>query len=145
MMSEIVFNLEQIKDRMPHREPFLFLDAVTKLGPNLLEAYRDIKAEEFYFAGHFPGLPTMPGVLMVEAIAQAGILLVCEKREPRRGRKTLFAGIEKVRFRRQVVPGDRLLLSADIVNGRSSVYKIHGTAKVGDDLACEAVVIGALR
>ena len=101
-MSEIVLSLEQIKEMLPHREPFLFIDAVTKLEANLIEGYRDIKAEEFYFAGHFPGLPTMPGVLMVEAIAQAGILLVCEVREPRRGRKTLFAGIEKVRFRRQV-------------------------------------------
>ena len=144
-MSDIVITLEQIKEMLPHREPFLFIDAVTRLEPNLIEGYRDIKAEEFYFAGHFPGFPVMPGVLMVEAIAQVGILLVCEAREKRQGRKTLFAGIEKVRFRRQVQPGDRLLLSADIVNGRSSVYKIHGTAKVGDELACEAVVIGALR
>jgi 3-hydroxyacyl-[acyl-carrier-protein] dehydratase len=144
-MSEIVLGIEQIKEMLPHREPFLFIDAVTKLESNLIEGYRDIKADEFYFAGHFPGFPVMPGVLMVEAIAQIGILLVCEAREKRQGRKTLFAGIEKVRFRRQVQPGDRLLLSADIVGGRSSVYKIHGTAKVGDELACEAVVIGALR
>jgi len=144
-MSEIVLTVEQIKEMLPHREPFLFIDAITKLEANLIEGYRDVKAEEFYFAGHFPGMPVMPGVLMVEAIAQAGILLVCEVREKRLGRKTLFAGIEKVRFRRQVQPGDRLLLSADIVSGRSSVYKIHGTAKVGDELACEAVVIGALR
>ena len=144
-MSEIVLTTEQIKEMLPHREPFLFIDAVTKLEANLIEGYRDIKAEEFYFAGHFPGFPVMPGVLIVEAIAQVGILLVCEVREKRQGRKTLFAGIEKVRFRRQVQPGDRLLLSADIVSGRSSVYKIHGTAKVGDELACEAIVIGALR
>lgn len=144
-MSEIVLSLEQIKEMLPHREPFLFIDAVTKLEPNLIAGYRDVKAEEFYFPGHFPGLPVMPGVLMVEAIAQIGILLVCEVREKRQGRKTLFAGIEYVRFRRQVQPGDRLLLTADIVGGRSSVYKIHGTAKVGDELACEAIVIGALR
>jgi len=144
-MSEIVLTTEQIKEMLPHREPFLFIDAVTKLEANLIEGYRDIKADEFYFAGHFPGFPVMPGVLMVEAIAQAGILLVCKVREERRGRNTLFAGIERVRFRRQVRPGDRLLLSADVVSGRSSVYRIHGTAKVGDELACEAVVIGALR
>jgi 3-hydroxyacyl-[acyl-carrier-protein] dehydratase len=145
LMSEIVLTLEQIKETLPHREPFLFIDAVTKLEANLIEGCRDIKAEEFYFAGHFPGYPVLPGVLMVEAIAQIGIMLVCKVREERRGRKTLFAGIEKVRFRRQVQPGERLLLSADIVSGRSSVYKIHGTAKVGDELACEAIVIGALR
>ena len=144
-MSEIALTIEQIKEMLPHREPFLFVDAVTKLEANLIQGYRDIKADEFYFAGHFPGNPVLPGVMMVEAIAQIGIMLVCKVREERRGRNTLFAGIENVRFRRQVQPGDRLLLSADIVGGRSSVYKIHGTAKVGDELACEAVVIGALR
>jgi 3-hydroxyacyl-[acyl-carrier-protein] dehydratase len=144
-MSEIALTIEQIKEMLPHREPFLFVDAVTKLEANLIEGFRDIKADEFYFAGHFPGNPVLPGVMMVEAIAQIGIMLVCKVREERRGRNTLFAGIENVRFRRQVQPGDRLLLSADIVGGRSSVYKIHGTAKVGDELACEAVVIGALR
>jgi len=144
-MSEIVLTLEHIKELLPHREPFLFVDAVTKLEPNLIEGYRDIKADEFYFPGHFPGFPVLPGVLMVEAIAQIGILLVSKVLEERRGRSTLFAGIESVRFRRQVAPGERLLLSADVVSGRSSVYKIHGTASVGDELACEAVVIGALR
>jgi len=144
-MNDVVLTTEQIKELLPHRRPFLFVDAVTKLEPNLVEGYRDIKADEFYFAGHFPGFPVLPGVLMVEAIAQIGIILVCKVREERRGRNTLFAGVENVRFRRQVKPGDRLSLSADIVSGRSSVYKIHGAAKVGDELACEAVVIGALR
>jgi len=144
-MNDIVLATEQIKELLPHRQPFLFVEAVTKLEPNLIEGYRSIKPEEFYFAGHFPGHPVLPGVLMVEAIAQTGILLVLETREERRGRSTLFAGIERVRFRRQVNPGDRLLLSADIISSRSSVYKIHGTARVGDELACEAVVIGALR
>jgi 3-hydroxyacyl-[acyl-carrier-protein] dehydratase len=144
-MSDIVLTTEQIKQMLPHRQPFLFVDAVTRLEPNLIEAYRDIKPEEFYFAGHFPDYPVLPGVLMVEAIAQTGILLVLKTREEREGRNTLFAGIESVKFRRQVRPGERLLLAADVVSGRSSVYKIHGTAKVGDELACEAVVVGALR
>lgn len=144
-MSDVLLTTEHVKQLLPHRQPFLFVDAVTRLEPNLIEGYRDVKPKEFYFVGHFPGYPVLPGVLMVEAIAQVGILLVLKTREERRGRNTLFAGIENVRFRRQVRPGDRLLLAADVVSGRSSVYKIHGTVKVGDELACEAVVIGALR
>ena len=144
-MSNVVLDVEQIKELLPHREPFLFVDAVTKLEPNLIEGYRDIRGDEFYFPGHFPGFPVLPGVLIVEAIAQIGIILVTKVHEERLGRKTLFAGIESVRFRRPVAPGERLLLSAYVISGRSSVYKIHGTARVGDELACEAVVIGALR
>jgi beta-hydroxyacyl-ACP dehydratase FabZ len=144
-MSDVVMTRREIEEHLPHREPFLLMDAVTRLEDNLLEAYREVRSEEFYFPGHFPGNPVMPGVLMVEAIAQAGILLVLKKREERRGRNTLFAAVENVRFRRLVRPGDRLLLSVQVMAGKASVYKIHGTAKVGEELACEATVTGALR
>ncbi|MFO7675875.1 MAG: 3-hydroxyacyl-ACP dehydratase FabZ [bacterium] len=137
-------NLDEIKQHLPHREPFLFVDAVTRLGENDIEAYRDIRSDEFFLAGHFPGNPVLPGVLMVEAIAQVGILIVLS-REPRAGRKTLFAAIERVRFRRQVRPGERLLLSARLLSSRAGIYKIEGQARVGDELACEATVTGALR
>ncbi len=138
-------NREEIKQFLPHREPFLFVDAVTRLEPNSIEAYRDWHPEEFFFAGHFPGNPVLPGVLMVEAIAQTGILLVLLQHEERRGRNTLFAAIEKVRFRRIVRPGERLLLTAELLGGKAGVYKIHGTAAVNTELACEATVTGALR
>jgi 3-hydroxyacyl-[acyl-carrier-protein] dehydratase len=144
-MDQIAMNTDQIKQLLPHREPFLFIDAVTRIDGHSLEAYRDIRPDEAYFAGHFPGFPVLPGVLMVEAIAQAGILIVLATQEKLNNRKTLFAGIESVRFRRPVRPGERLLLTAEIVSGRSGVYKIHGTAKVGDELACDANVTGALR
>ncbi len=138
-------NLEEIKRLLPHREPFLFVDEVTKLEENRIEAYRDIRPDEFFFAGHFPGFPVLPGVLMVEAIAQTGILLVLARQEDREGKKTLFAGIDRVRFRRQVSPGERLLLSATVLGARAGIYKIKGWAHVGDELACEATVMGALR
>jgi beta-hydroxyacyl-ACP dehydratase FabZ len=137
--------LAEIKELLPHREPFLFVDEVTELTDSRIEAYRDIRPDEFYFAGHFPGHPVLPGVLIVEAIAQAGILMVLSRGEPRAGRKTLFAAIERARFRRQVRPGERLLLSVRLLGGKAGIYKLEGTARVGDELACEAVVTGALR
>ncbi len=138
-------NKERIKELLPHREPFLFVDGVTKVDGNRIEAYRDIRPDEFYFAGHFPGNPVLPGVLMVEAIAQTGILLVLDGLGSRGGKMTLFAGIDKVKFRRIVQPGERLLLSAEILASRAGVYRIRGEARVGDEPACEATVTGALR
>ena len=140
-----MMNLEEIKKLLPHREPFLFVDEVTKIEENRIEAYRDIRADEFFFAGHFPGHPVLPGVLMVEAIAQTGILLALAKQGSLDGKKTLFAGIDKVRFRRQVRPGERLLLSATVLGARAGIYKIQGWVHVEEELACEAMVIGALR
>ena len=138
-------NIEQVKELLPHREPFLFVDAVTRLEEKSIEAYRDIKPDEFFFKGHFPGFPVLPGVLMVEAIAQAGILLVLAHHPELRGRKTLFAGIDKVRFRRQVSPGERLLLRTELVASKAGVYRLSGSARVGEEIACEAVVMGVLR
>ncbi len=141
----MVMDLEKIKSLLPHREPFLFVDAVTELADGRIEAYRDIRPDEFYFAGHFPGYPVFPGVLMVEAIAQAGILMVLAQLGDRQGKNTLFAAIESVKFKRLVRPGERLLLSAGLLGGRAGVYKIQGQARVGSELACDAVVTGVLR
>jgi len=137
--------LERIKELLPHREPFLFVDEVTRIDDSTVEAYRDIRPDEYFFAGHFPGFPVLPGVLAVEAIAQVGILIVLHRLGGRGNKKTLFARIEEARFKRQVSPGDRLLLSAEVVGSRAGVYRIRGTARVGEEIACEATVIGALR
>jgi 3-hydroxyacyl-[acyl-carrier-protein] dehydratase len=136
---------EQIKELLPHREPFLFVDEVTRIDENTVEAFRDIRPDEYFFAGHFPGFPVLPGVLMVEAIAQVGILIVLNRLGGRGGKKTLFARIDGARFRRQVNPGERLLLDAKVIGSKAGVYRIHGTARVGEELACEATVVGALR
>ena len=144
-MSDVIMTTDQVKGLLPHREPFLFIDAVTRIDETHIEAYRDLRPEEAYFAGHFPGYPVLPGVLMVEAIAQAGILIVLATQEKLANRRTLFAAAEKIRFRRPVRPGERLLLRARIIASKAGVYKIHGTASVGEELACEATVTGALR
>ncbi|MEO0081369.1 MAG: 3-hydroxyacyl-ACP dehydratase FabZ [candidate division WOR-3 bacterium] len=137
--------IDEIKRLLPHREPFLFVDGVTRLDPGRIEAYRELRPEEFFFSGHFPGNPVFPGVLMVEAIAQAGILLVLVQQEERKGRNTLFASIERARFRRIVKPGERLVLTAELVGGKAGLYKLQGTASVDGELACEATVMGVLR
>lgn len=137
--------LEDIKALLPHREPFLFVDGVVSLDSDSIEAYREIRSDEFFFRGHFPGNPVMPGVLIVEAIAQAGILVVVNRLGGRDGKATLFAAIERVRFRRVVRPGERLRLFARVVGEKAGVFKIEGRAQVGEELACEAVVTGALR
>lgn len=144
-MQPLVMDSAAIKLHLPHREPFLFLDGVVKLEKEGIEAFHDVRAEHFYFPGHFPGNPVLPGVIMVEAIAQAGILLVVTKFEGRRGRDTLFAGINDVRFKRVVRPGDRLTLRSRVDGNKAGVYKISGEALVGDELACSAKVVGVLR
>lgn len=135
-----------VKEFLPHREPFLFIDGINRLEDNLIAAWRVIKPEEFYFTGHFPGNPIFPGVLMVEAIAQAGILLaLARRRQADAGKTPLFAGIERVRFRRIVRPGERLDITATIIAEKAGVYKISGRVEVNGALACEAIITGTVK
>ena len=125
------------EDLLPHRPPFLFVDEIVEIVPGQSATGRwKLTGDEWFFSGHFPGRPTLPGVLMCEAIAQVGALAVLAD-ERFAGRLPLFGGIDRARFRRQVVPGDELILECTMGRLSSRAGKGSGRALVGDDVATE--------
>jgi 3-hydroxyacyl-[acyl-carrier-protein] dehydratase len=126
---------------LPHRAPFLFVDAITELTPGVsASAIWKLTGNEAFFEGHFPGRPTLPGVLMCEAIAQTGALAIVS--DPKfAGKLPLFGGLDGARFRRQVVPGDTLELSATIGRMSARAGKGAGVALVNGEIACECELL----
>ena len=126
---------------LPHRYPFLLIDRVTEIErKKRIVAIKNVTVNEPYFAGHFPGYPIMPGVLMVEAIAQAGGALLLTEIPDRDQKLMVFTGIERAKFRKPVTPGDQLRVEVDVLAWRTNAVKMQGNVWVGDKLACEAVV-----
>jgi 3-hydroxyacyl-[acyl-carrier-protein] dehydratase len=132
------FGRDVIEAILPHRPPFLLIDEVTELEPGRrVVAIREVRADDWWFPGHFPDRPIMPGVLIVEAMAQAGAVAVLVEEE-NRGRIALFAGIDDCRFKRVVEPGDVLTLTCGIEAVRGPVGRGRATAYVGSELAARA-------
>src|SRR3990170_1000276 len=122
----------EIEKIIPHRYPFLFVDKIVELEPGKSAVgVKNVTANEWFFQGHFPGFPIMPGVLIVEALAQTGAILLLSD-DSARGQIPLFAGIEKCRFRQQVVPGDALTLEMEVIARRGPVGKGRATARVAN-------------
>jgi len=138
------FGRREIEEIIPHREPFLLLDEVTEIEPGRrVVARKVVREDEWYLAGHFPGRPIMPGVLMVEAMAQAGAIAVLSQEE-NRGKLALFAGIDDIRFKRLVEPGDELELTCEIERLRGPVGRGKATATVDGELAVRGTLMFAV-
>jgi 3-hydroxyacyl-[acyl-carrier-protein] dehydratase len=142
-----VLNINDIMNFLPHRYPFLMVDRVVSMTyRQTVTAYKNVSINEPFFQGHFPGLPLMPGVLIVEALAQAGALLILHglQADVARNSVFLFAGIEGVRFRKPVVPGDRLDLECELLKQKMRLWKMRGRASVDGVPAAEAVLTAAI-
>jgi 3-hydroxyacyl-[acyl-carrier-protein] dehydratase len=148
MSIELPLNIEQIKELLPHRYPFLLLDRVTeyKSGESI-RGYKNVSANEALFQGHFPDMSIFPGVLICEALAQLTAVygFLTTGNRPADGYLYLFAGLDNVKFKRQVVPGDQLELVIEFVSERRGMYKVKGQALVDGQLAASADILCAER
>jgi 3-hydroxyacyl-[acyl-carrier-protein] dehydratase len=136
-----VLDINQIQGILPHRYPFLLVDRVVEVVPKQrIVAIKNVSINEPFFQGHFPGYPLMPGVLMVEAMAQAGGVLLLTEVPDRAGKLIVFTGIERAKFRKPVTPGDQLRIVVEVLAFRRNVARIDGKIYVGDKLVAEAVL-----
>lgn len=136
----MIMDINQVQALLPHRYPFLLVDRVVELdGGKKLVAYKNVTANEDFFNGHFPGQPVMPGVLILEALAQASAILAYKSTgyDPKEALSYLM-GIDGARFRKPVVPGDRLTLTVEVVRVKGPIWKTRGEASVDGQLAAEA-------
>jgi 3-hydroxyacyl-[acyl-carrier-protein] dehydratase len=138
-------DIVEIMSILPHRYPFLLIDRVVEMERKTrIVALKNVTMNEPHFAGHFPDYPIMPGVLMVEAIAQAGGALLLTEFPDRADKLMVFTGIDSAKFRRPVVPGDQLRIEVTVLNWRTSAVKMRGVATVEGKTACEATIMCAL-
>lgn len=144
----MTMDIHQILERLPHRYPILLVDRVLELQPGKrIRALKNVSINEPFFEGHFPQRPVMPGVLMLEALAQAAALLTFQTLDIKPDHKTVyyFAGIDAARFKRPVEPGDQLFLDVEVLRMKASIWKFNARALVGDELAVEAELMLAMR
>lgn len=136
-------NIEEIKDIIPHRDPFLLLDEIIELNEKDATGIKNITKDEFYFKGHFPDKPVVPGVILVESLAQVGaVILLSDERY--KGKIAYFTGIKNAKFRKSVIPGDLLYLHCEVTRVKGAFGFGSGKAYVKDDLVCEVDISFAI-
>jgi 3-hydroxyacyl-[acyl-carrier-protein] dehydratase len=139
---------DEIKKYLPHREPFLFIDEVVEIQENeSIHARKLISKDEFFLEGHFPGNPIFPGVIIIEALGQAsGILgFTTMKKTPEEGSIYVLAGVDKVRFRRRVIPGDTIDLYSKVISEKRGIWKFDCKAELNNEIVCTATILCADR
>ena len=144
----MTMDIHEILKRLPHRYPFLLVDRVLELDPGkTIRALKNVTMNEPFFVGHFPHRPVMPGVMIVEAMAQAAAILAFDKLGLRADEKTVFyfAGIDRARFKRPVEPGDQMVLHVTLDRIKAGIVKFTGVAHVGSALAAEASLMCTMR
>ena len=139
-----MLNIEEIKAIIPHRYPFLLVDQIIEVEENRIVGKKNVTINEPFFEGHFPDYPVMPGVLILEALAQTGAVAILGKEE-NKGKIGFLAGIDKARFRRQVRPGDTLTLEVEIIRLKGPIGKGRAKATVDGETACEAEIMFAIQ
>ena len=141
----MLLNSNQIQTIIPHRYPFLLVDAITELEPGKrIVGIKNVTVNEHFFSGHFPGTPVMPGVLIIEAIAQVAAVLVLREIPDREKKLVYFSGIDKARFRRPVIPGDRLELVVEVLRLKPRLGKLRGEAFVNGTRVAEAEILSTI-
>jgi 3-hydroxyacyl-[acyl-carrier-protein] dehydratase len=137
----MTLDIQDILGLLPHRYPFLLIDRVVEFerGKRLV-AVKNVTMNEPFFQGHFPGYPIMPGVLVIEAMAQAGAIIMMSEMPDREKKLAVFTGIDKAKFRRQVIPGDQLRIEVEVLAFKTRIGRMEAKAYVGDKLACQAVL-----
>lgn len=136
-----VLEIRDIQRILPHRYPFLLIDRIVEMTPRQrIVAIKNVTINEPHFQGHFPEFPIMPGVLVIEAMAQAGGLLLLTELPDYKDKLLLFTGVERAKFRKPVVPGDQLRIEVTVLASRRTAARLEGAAYVGDKLACEATL-----
>jgi 3-hydroxyacyl-[acyl-carrier-protein] dehydratase len=143
-----MMDIHEILKLLPHRYPILLVDRVLAIETGKsIKTLKNVTINEPFFVGHFPRRPVMPGVLMLEAMAQSAALLSFATAgvKPDSNAVYYFAGIDAARFKRPVEPGDQLVMQVDLVRSKAGIYKFKGTARVGEELACEAELMCTMR
>jgi len=139
-------NINEIMKLLPHRYPMLLLDRVLEISEDgkRVVGLKNVSANEQFFQGHFPGAPVMPGVLIVEAMAQCAAVLFLREIQDRDKKLFLFGGVDKARFRKPVVPGDQLIMECEVLQRRAGTVRVRGVARVADAVVAEAELLSVM-